>query len=88
MNRLFSPQLHQKLLRPVGANLPLGHKGGGEAVHLVGTGAGGDGDLTCVEGHVPPLDAIGRQRADCGQVLRQTDRDDHFSQFAGGGNTH
>jgi hypothetical protein len=46
----------------------------------------GSRHLAGMQGHMSALDAFGRKGAQGAQVLRQTDRDDHFSQFAGGGN--
>ena len=54
-----------------------------DALDLLALRAGGHRHLARVQAHVPPLDALGGQRADGRQVLRQADADDDLGQLAG-----
>src|SRR3546814_3644807 len=53
---------------------------GGDLCDLVTLCAGGQGDITCVQGHVAALYAFGGQCAQCTHVLGQAYGDDNFAQ--------
>ncbi len=50
----------------------------GHPVHLIRRRACGHGHLPGVQTHVPPLDAVGDQGTQCGQILRQPHGRSHF----------
>src|SRR3989304_5662610 len=63
----------EDFLRPVHPHLALPHKNLGDPVNLVARGPDRGGDVPRVEAHVAALDPLRGERAERGEVLRETD---------------